>query len=201
MEPIGSCGAVESVPPVILSGPPRILFSGDFCRWRVWTSGLSDFRLRPICPISERARNSFRRKGLIVDPSLSVVLPVHNAEATLATHVAHLLDVLPDLARKFEVLIVDDGSTDHTVESADELARQYPQLRVVRHPARQGMSEVVRTSLAKASGELVYVQNPGRTINNGDLSQIRAMKSQTQSSAKSAGPATANRKKLMIWGN
>ena len=136
-----------------------------------------------------------------MDPSLSVVLPVHNAEATLATHVAHLLDVLPDLARKFEVLIVDDGSTDHTVESADELARQYPQLKVVRHPARQGMSEVVRTSLAKASGELVYVQNPGRTMNNGDLSQIRAMKSQTQSAAKSVGPATSHRKKLMIWGN
>lgn len=139
-----------------------------------------------------------------MDPSLSVVLPVHNAEATLATHVAHLLEVLPDLARKFEVLIVDDGSTDQTAESAAELARQYPQLKVVRHGARQGMSEVVRTSLTKASGELVFVQNPSRTLNNGDLSQIRAMKSHTQEVARPNGhgvPAPASKqKKLMIWG-
>ena len=61
-------------------------------------------------------------------PSLSIVLPVHNAEKTLAVKVAQLLDILPDLTTSFEILVINDGSTDHTDEVAYEIAREYPHL-------------------------------------------------------------------------
>jgi glycosyltransferase involved in cell wall biosynthesis len=70
--------------------------------------------------------------------ALSVVLPVQNAEGTLAEQVARLLEIVPDLSDRFEILLVDDGSTDHTLELAQELARRYPQLRVLRHDRAGG---------------------------------------------------------------
>jgi hypothetical protein len=88
---------------------------------------------------------------------LSVVLTVHNAEKTLAEHVTRMLDVLPDLASRFELLIVDDGSTDQTEEVAHELAVSYPQLSVARHPRRLGSNAAAQTALANTSGDLVIL--------------------------------------------
>ena len=75
-----------------------------------------------------------------MDLSLSIVLPVHNAQNTLACDVHLLLELLPDITPRFEILIVDDASSDHTEEIAHELSLQYPQVRVKRHLRRQGQS-------------------------------------------------------------
>lgn len=91
------------------------------------------------------------------DPTLSVVLTVHNAEKTLAFQVAKLLDTLADLTERFELLIVDDGSTDQTEEIAHELARDFPQLRVARHPSRLGADEAAKIALQKTSGEILVL--------------------------------------------
>ena len=92
--------------------------------------------------------------------TLSVVLTVHNAEKTLAAHVGRMLDVLPDLTSRFELLIVDDGSTDQTEEVAHELARDYPQLRVARHPRRLGSDASAKTALENTTGEIVILHDP-----------------------------------------
>lgn len=105
-------------------------------------------------------------------PSLSVVLPVHNAERTLTQHVSHLLDLLPDLAARFEVLIVDDGSTDHTEEVALDLAQQYPQVKVVRHPRRLGIEAAAQTGAARTLGDMVIVHAGEQPVNAADLQRM-----------------------------
>lgn len=121
-----------------------------------------------------------------MEQSISVVLPVHNAEATLARSVADVLDVLPDLTNRFEVLIVDDGSTDLTAESADELARRFPQLKVVRHATQQGIPAVVKTGLRQAYGDLVVVQDPSNPLRRRDLMQIQAFRTPTRKGQESS---------------
>jgi hypothetical protein len=91
--------------------------------------------------------------------TLSVVLSVHNAEKTLSRQVNRLLDMLPDLAQRFELLILDDGSTDHTEEVAHELAKDYPQLRVARHDQRRGSDAAVQTALDNTCGEILLLQD------------------------------------------
>lgn len=85
------------------------------------------------CPVSSASDFDAHSKGSRVNPSLGIVLPVCNAEATLRQQVQELLEIVPDLSSRFEVLIVDNASTDGTEEIARELATTYPQIKVMRH--------------------------------------------------------------------
>jgi dolichol-phosphate mannosyltransferase len=86
-----------------------------------------------------------------------VILPICNAEDTLSTAVARLLEILSDLAGRFEILIVDDASTDQTAEIAHELRRTYPQVRVLRHGWQWGLSAALLTGRNNCQGNIVLV--------------------------------------------
>ena len=80
------------------------------------------------------------QKGPSVKRSLSVLLPVKDVQATLSDSVHEILDVAADCGERFEVLIIDDGSTDATSEVAHELSRHYPQVRML-SPRRAAWAE------------------------------------------------------------
>src|SRR5262245_29033973 len=93
-----------------------------------------------------------------LNDSLSIIVPVRNAEATLATHISRLLDLLPDRTAKFEIVAVDDASADHTVDLARDLAREYPQVRLICHNEMKGPEAAVKTGLQWAQGKTLFVQ-------------------------------------------
>lgn len=95
---------------------------------------------------------------------LSVLLPVKDAQATLADSVHEILDVAADSGDRFELLIIDDGSTDATSEVAHELTRHYPQVRVVRHGTPLGREAAIRTGLDRSQGEAVLLSDKGRGL-------------------------------------
>ena len=93
--------------------------------------------------------------------SLTILLPVHNAQGTLARQITTLLDFLPEISTEFEILIVDDASTDSTVDVALDLARRFPQVRVLRQSQRLGHQRAIEAGLARSSGEIVFINDPG----------------------------------------
>jgi glycosyltransferase involved in cell wall biosynthesis len=97
---------------------------------------------------------SYRRMPHL-NRSLSVLLPVHNLQSSLSAVVHEILDVLAELPGRFELLILDDGSTDATWDVARELAQSYPQVRLMREPIRRGTSQVIRRGLREARGDAV----------------------------------------------
>jgi glycosyltransferase involved in cell wall biosynthesis len=91
----------------------------------------------------------------IATTPLSVVLLAHNNAAHLETVVADWVTFLNGLDRDYELLLVDDGSTDRTAELATALSEKFQRVRVLRHPAHKGEGASLRTAFAVARHPLV----------------------------------------------
>jgi hypothetical protein len=94
-----------------------------------------------------------------LERSLTVLLPVHNVQSTLAATVPEILEVVSELTARFELVIIDDGSSDATSEVAWELTRCYPQVRFLSHGSPLGCEAAVRRGLRQSSGEIVVVRH------------------------------------------
>jgi glycosyltransferase involved in cell wall biosynthesis len=87
--------------------------------------------------------------------SLSVFFPVYNDEATVARVTEKALCVCREIADTYEVIIVDDGSSDASGGIADALAREHDAVRVVHHPRNLGYGAAVRSGLRASRYEWV----------------------------------------------
>ena len=67
-----------------------------------------------------------------------------------------------DLSERFELLIIDDGSSDATNEVGQELSRHYPQVRMLRHDKPMGEEAALRSGLAQSRGDVVFVRDGRR---------------------------------------
>jgi undecaprenyl-phosphate 4-deoxy-4-formamido-L-arabinose transferase len=103
-------------------------------------------------------------------PTISVVIPIYNEEAGLETLFARLYPALDGLGERYELILIDDGSRDH---SARLLRRQYDRrpdvTRVVLLAANFGQHMAIRAGFDLARGELVItldadLQNPPEEI-------------------------------------
>jgi glycosyltransferase involved in cell wall biosynthesis len=89
-------------------------------------------------------------------PGLSVFFPAYNDGGTIASLVIAAIRAARTITPDFEVLIVNDGSADRTAEIAEELARTYPEVRVVHHERNRGYGAALRTGFATASRGFVF---------------------------------------------
>jgi glycosyltransferase involved in cell wall biosynthesis len=89
-------------------------------------------------------------------PSISVFYPAYNDAGTIGSLVLAALHVLPELTDDYEVIVVNDGSSDYTAEVLDDLAARIPEVKVVHHTKNRGYGGALRTGFATASKDLVF---------------------------------------------
>jgi tetraacyldisaccharide-1-P 4'-kinase len=104
--------------------------------------------------------------------SLTIVLPVHNAESRLRSNVREVLELASELTPNFGVLIIDDGSTDSTFEVAEELATIFPQVSVRRHRYCCGLGETLQYVQRRVRSDAVIVHDGVTPI---DQREIRTL--------------------------
>jgi len=102
---------------------------------------------------------------------LSVIIPCYNEEATLARCVERVLAIADDDLR-LEIIIVDDCSRDRSREIARELAGRHPEIRLLAHEVNQGKGAALRTGFARATGDVVAVQDADLEYDPRDLKRL-----------------------------
>jgi glycosyltransferase involved in cell wall biosynthesis len=89
-------------------------------------------------------------------PSVTAFFPAFNDAATISSMVISALLTLRQVTDDYEVIVVNDGSKDHTEEMLAELERLYPQVRIVTHPNNRGYGAALRTGFASAQKEWIF---------------------------------------------
>src|ERR1700726_3339820 len=87
---------------------------------------------------------------------LNVFFPAYNESGTIASMVIRAVHAASELTPDFEVIVVNDGSSDATAEIADELERTYPNVRAVHHAKNRGYGGALQTGFRPATKELVF---------------------------------------------
>jgi len=88
--------------------------------------------------------------------SISVFFPCYNDKGTIATLVIEARAVLGKLTDDFEIIVVEDGSTDGSRELLLELEKEIPELRLVLHEKNKGYGVVLRDGFAAATKDMVF---------------------------------------------
>src|ERR1043165_969426 len=89
-------------------------------------------------------------------PSISVFFPAYNDEMTIERMVTDALAVLPTLTDDYEVIVINDGSTDATATALERLARTSPLIKIVHHTKNKGYGGALRSGFAQATKDLVF---------------------------------------------
>jgi len=106
--------------------------------------------------------------------SLSFVFPMYNEEENIERMVAETLAVAGWVARDYEIVIVDDASTDRSGELADRLASRHPEVRVIHHEVNRKLGGTLRTGFAAARKEFVLYIDSDLPIDMGDVPDAAA---------------------------
>jgi glycosyltransferase involved in cell wall biosynthesis len=88
--------------------------------------------------------------------SISVFFPCYNEQENVGRTVEKALDVLEKLNADFEVIIVNDGSSDDTGRIADEMAVRHGRIKVVHHRDNLGYGAALQSGFKAATKELVF---------------------------------------------
>jgi glycosyltransferase involved in cell wall biosynthesis len=105
------------------------------------------------------------------DPQFSVVVPVYNEAENVSQLVAEIAEALSGTA--YEMIFVNDASTDDTASVLTDLKKTYPALRVLSHRANAGQSRALRSGILAAKSELIGTLDGDGQNNPADLPTLR----------------------------
>lgn len=106
--------------------------------------------------------------------SVSIVIPCYNEEESIQETVDQLTSVMSG-SPSFEILAIDDGSTDDTLAKLKELQSKNPVLRVYEHDINRGYGAALKTGMRHAHSELIAIIDADGTYPIADLPKLIAI--------------------------
>ncbi|MGE4545481.1 MAG: dolichyl-phosphate beta-glucosyltransferase [Pedobacter sp.] len=105
---------------------------------------------------------------------LSVVIPAYNEEKRLPSSLQVLCGTVGQYFPNFEIIIVDDGSTDSTADIVMSYSTQQSNVRLVRYEKNRGKGYAVRTGVLASTGDLVLFSDADLSTPLGEISKLMA---------------------------
>ena len=108
-------------------------------------------------------------------PSLSVFFPAYNEQDNIVKLTKTIVNVLEEIGDEYEVIIVNDGSSDNTGEVAEELARRYPRVRVIHHDKNRGYGAALKTGFTSAKNDYIFYTDGDGQFDVRELKKFAAL--------------------------
>ncbi|MGQ9704652.1 MAG: glycosyltransferase family 2 protein [Actinomycetota bacterium] len=99
---------------------------------------------------------------------VSVVIPVYNEELSISDDLKAAVSALEPAPYEWEIIVVDDASTDST----PRILREFPQIKVIRHPRNLGGGTARNTGIKAATGEIVVIADGDGTYPLQDIPRL-----------------------------
>lgn len=122
-------------------------------------------------------------------PEISLVIPVYNEEPNLPPLAGEIRRTMQALGRPYEVLLVDDGSTDGSLATMIRLASQDPAVRVIRQARNAGQSAALDAGFRHARGAIVVTLDADLQNDPADIPLLLARLAGSDGSGANAGSA------------
>ena len=104
--------------------------------------------------------------------SVSFVLPAYNEEENITKAIEDTVTVASRHCSEFNVIVVDDGSTDRTAERVDACSARHPQVRLVRHATNQGYGQALRSGFSGATQDFVFYTDADNQFDMDDFPAV-----------------------------
>jgi glycosyltransferase involved in cell wall biosynthesis len=104
--------------------------------------------------------------------SLSCFFPAYNEEPNVARLLDEVVATLPQFADQWEVVVVDDGSTDRTAGIVLDYAALHPEIRLVRHKNNLGYGHALQTGLKESTGGAVFFTDADLQFHLSDIAEL-----------------------------
>ncbi len=109
-------------------------------------------------------------------PDISLFFPVYNDASTVEVVAQRAMSLLNEVARNYEIIIVDDGSPDASGEIADRLAAENEKINVLHHPVNKGYGAAMKTGIAASKFDLICMIDGDNEYDVFDLKKMLAVR-------------------------
>ncbi len=121
---------------------------------------------RPLSGAHPDATEQYRRKGV------SLVLPAFNEQEVIGKAIDEAVVALASLTDDFEIIVVDDGSSDETAKIAQSKSEQFCSVRLVQHPENFGYGAAIQTGIQQATMEYIAFTDADCQFDLGELDRF-----------------------------
>lgn len=98
---------------------------------------------------------------------VSIIIPVYNEVESIKPCIADLKMVMESLAYEYEIIVVDDGSSDQTVDAIQEASVQ-----ILKHPQNRGYGAALKTGIKYATGDIIAITDADGTYAASNLPRL-----------------------------
>lgn len=104
--------------------------------------------------------------------SISIILPAFNEENNIGKTIDQIYSFVSKIFLRFEIIVVNDGSTDKTAHVLDEKNQKYDNLKIIKHASNEGYGSTIKDGLVAATMELIFFMDSDGQFDIADIRKL-----------------------------